>query len=48
LNQNYQRVKGYLLEHPDASAREIKKALGNISVTTANNWKNRVKKELAG
>src|SRR5438270_223520 len=39
---NGQRVKAYLLLHPDAKVREVADAL-SISVSTANKWMSRVK-----
>jgi len=39
---NAQRVKAYLLLHPDAKVREVADAL-SISVSTANKWMGRVK-----
>ncbi len=40
-NDNYERVKVYMSEHPDASARTVGKALG-MSATTANKWMRKV------
>jgi glucan phosphoethanolaminetransferase (alkaline phosphatase superfamily) len=42
LNDNYDRVKVYMSEHPGASARTVGKALG-MSATTANKWMSRVR-----
>ncbi len=36
-NENLERVRVYMSEHPDASARTVGKALG-MSATTANKW----------
>jgi len=39
---NYERVKAYLLGHPDAKVRDVAEAL-TISVSTANKWMVRVR-----
>jgi hypothetical protein len=41
---NYERVKAYLSDHPDAKDREIADAL-TISSSTANKWRRRIKDE---
>ena len=43
-NDNEQRVRAYLVEHPKATLREIADHL-TISVTTANKWRTRIKGE---
>lgn len=39
---NYERVKAYLAEHPDAKVREVAEAL-SMSVSTASKWMGRMK-----
>jgi hypothetical protein len=39
---NGERVRAYLLLHPDAKVREVAEAL-SMSVSTANKWMSRVK-----
>ena len=39
---NGERVRAYLLLHPDAKVRDVAEAL-SISVSTANKWMSRVK-----
>jgi hypothetical protein len=41
-NDNYERVKVYMVDNPKATARTVGKALG-MSATTANKWMNRVR-----
>ena len=41
---NYERVKFYLADHPQATLHEIAGAL-TISVTTANKWRGKVRAE---
>ena len=41
---NYERVKAYLSDHPEAKDREIAEAL-TISSSTANKWRRRIKDE---
>lgn len=41
---NYERVKAYLAEHPEAKVRDVAKAL-TISVSTANKWMIRIRGE---
>ena len=41
---NFERVKTYLAEHPNAKVREVAEAL-KISVSTANKWMNRLRSE---
>jgi hypothetical protein len=43
---NYERVKAYLAEHPNATVREVATAL-SISPSTANKWMRRAKEEAA-
>ncbi len=41
-NENLERVRVYMSEHPGASARTVGKALG-MSATTANKWMNKAR-----
>jgi hypothetical protein len=42
IHKNYDRVKAYLADHPNASAREVGRALG-LSATSAAKWVNKVR-----
>ena len=42
INKNLERVKAYLADHPNASAREVGRALG-LSATSAAKWVKRLK-----
>lgn len=42
INKNLERVKAYLVDHPNASAREVGRALG-MSATSAAKWVKRLK-----
>ncbi|HKF37015.1 MAG TPA: hypothetical protein VKB35_08960, partial [Ktedonobacteraceae bacterium] len=41
---NFERVRQYLADHPDAKVREVAKAL-TVSVSTANKWMIRIRGE---
>lgn len=42
INENLERVKAYLADHPNAAAREVGRALG-LSATSAAKWVKRLK-----
>ncbi len=42
IHKNYDRVKEYLADHPNASAREVGRALG-LSATSAAKWVNKAR-----
>jgi hypothetical protein len=42
INKNFDRVKAYLTDHPNASAREVGRALG-MSATSAAKWVKKVR-----